>query len=192
MVSGYRVEGALRTLGLLERSSHLRAFRDLEGATGKLPVNDWCIVKCSSLRHLEQRTGAQSEALQSTPNIATALIEKLPEATSEDYEYKNDIAKHVSALAYIAGADTVSVSLQVFVQLTDQAPRFQTLTSALALLLALAMYPEVQRKAQACIDAALGDEVGTRLPTWRDLERLPYISAIIKEVGRWHTVLPLG
>ncbi|KAH6885032.1 cytochrome P450 [Coprinopsis sp. MPI-PUGE-AT-0042] len=53
------------------------------------------------------------------------------------------------------------------------------------------MYPEVQRKAQACIDAELGDEAGSRLPTWGDLERLPYISAIVKEVGRWHSVLPI-
>jgi Cytochrome P450 len=54
------------------------------------------------------------------------------------------------------------------------------------------MYPEVQRKAQACIDAELGDEAGSRLPTWEDLEKLPYIAAILKEVGRWHSVLPFG
>jgi Cytochrome P450 len=54
------------------------------------------------------------------------------------------------------------------------------------------MYPEVQRKAQAYIDAEMSVEAGSRLPTWADLEDIPYISAILKEVGRWHSVIPLG
>jgi Cytochrome P450 len=54
------------------------------------------------------------------------------------------------------------------------------------------MYPDVQRKAQSYIDAAMGEESGSRLPTWGDLENIPYISAILKEVGRWHSVIPLG
>ncbi|KAH6893682.1 O-methylsterigmatocystin oxidoreductase, partial [Coprinopsis sp. MPI-PUGE-AT-0042] len=121
----------------------------------------------------DRRALCNVEGANQPPNIATHLIDMLPEAGGEEYEYRNTIAKHVSAIAYTAGLDT-------------------TLSSTLALVLALAMYPEVQRKAQACIDTELGDEAGSRLPTWDDLERLPYISAIVKEVGRWHTVAPMA
>ncbi|KAJ2919360.1 hypothetical protein MD484_g975, partial [Candolleomyces efflorescens] len=63
-----------------------------------------------------------------------------------------------------------------------------TVSSATALLYALANYPEVQVKARAEIDAV----VPNRLPLISDREHLPYVHALVKEVGRWHTVAPLG
>jgi cytochrome P450 len=54
--------------------------------------------------------------------------------------------------------------------------------------LALTVYPEVQRKAQAEIDRVIGTG---RLPTVADRDNLPYINAIVKEALRWHTVVPL-
>lgn len=65
---------------------------------------------------------------------------------------------------------------------------FQTKSSSYGLILALAMHPEVQLKAQAEIDALVGAD---RLPNVDDLEKLPYVQAIIKELSRWHTVVPL-
>lgn len=50
------------------------------------------------------------------------------------------------------------------------------------------MYPEVQKKAQAEIDNAIGH----RLPTMADRPQLAYIDAIIKEVSRWHMLGPFG
>jgi cytochrome P450 len=50
-------------------------------------------------------------------------------------------------------------------------------------------FPEVQRQAQAEIDAVVGRD---RLPTFDDAPRLPYVGAIIKEVLRWRTSVPLG
>jgi hypothetical protein len=50
------------------------------------------------------------------------------------------------------------------------------------------MYPEVQKKAQAVIDNAIGH----RLPTMADRPQLAYIDAIIKEVSRWHMLGPFG
>ena len=58
-----------------------------------------------------------------------------------------------------------------------------------ALFLAMALYPEVQRKAQAEIDAVVGPD---RLPDFEDRHFLPYINAIVKETRRWHLVSPLG
>lgn len=51
------------------------------------------------------------------------------------------------------------------------------------------MYPEVQKKAQAEIDAIVGQD---RLPTELDRNALTYVDKVFKEVLRWHTVVPLG
>ena len=58
-----------------------------------------------------------------------------------------------------------------------------------ALFLAMALYPEVQKKAQAEIDAVVGPD---RLPEFEDRPSLPYIDAVIKELLRWNLVAPLG
>ena len=46
----------------------------------------------------------------------------------------------------------------------------------------MAMFPEVQKKAQAEIDAVVGKN---RLPDFNDRESLPYIAALMKEIFRW-------
>ena len=57
------------------------------------------------------------------------------------------------------------------------------------LFLAMALYPEVQKKAQAEIDAVVGPN---RLPDFHDRPSLPYINAVVKESSRWNLVGPLG
>lgn len=51
------------------------------------------------------------------------------------------------------------------------------------------MYPEVQKKAQAEIDAVIGNG---RLPEFSDRHALPYINALVKESMRWQSIIPLG
>jgi cytochrome P450 len=58
-----------------------------------------------------------------------------------------------------------------------------------SLFLALALFPQVQRRAQAELDAVIGRD---RLPTFDDRTRLPYIEALCKELMRWQMVTPLG
>ena len=53
----------------------------------------------------------------------------------------------------------------------------------------MALYPEVQKKAQAEIDAVVGSN---RLPDFHDRPSLPYINAVVKESTRWNLVTPLG
>lgn len=42
-----------------------------------------------------------------TPNVATELIEALPDKRDEMYVYKEEVARNVSGVSYLAGADTV-------------------------------------------------------------------------------------
>jgi hypothetical protein len=53
----------------------------------------------------------------------------------------------------------------------------------------MVLYPEVQVHARKDIDKVTG---GSRLPDFDDLDSLPYIDAIIGEIFRWATPLPLG
>jgi hypothetical protein len=65
----------------------------------------------------------------------------------------------------------------------------QTVTSIYAFFLAMVLYPEVQEKARAELDAVVGQD---RLPSFEDRPFLPYVGAIVKECVRWHTVAPSG
>jgi len=50
-------------------------------------------------------------------------------------------------------------------------------------------FPEVQRRAHAELDTVIRRD---RVPTFADAPRLPYISAVIREVLRWRPAIPLG
>ncbi|KAI0634017.1 CyP450 monooxygenase [Trametes polyzona] len=105
------------------------------------------------------------------PSVASILIEHAErKAKSPEYEYEMRIARDVSALAYAAGADTTISTVQSF-------------------FMAMACYPDVQKKAQEELDAVVGPH---RLPTFDDYESLPYVRALAKECLRWQSVVPLG
>ncbi len=63
------------------------------------------------------------------------------------------------------------------------------MSTLLSVILAFVLYPEVQAKAQAELDAVVGP---TRLPNFDDRPQLPYINAILLEVLRWNPVVPMG
>ncbi|CAE6446585.1 unnamed protein product [Rhizoctonia solani] len=56
-------------------------------------------------------------------------------------------------------------------------------------ILALALFPEAQAKAQSEIDEVIGPD---RLPTFDDQPRLPYVQRLLLEVLRWQAPAPLG
>ncbi|KAF7346379.1 O-methylsterigmatocystin oxidoreductase [Mycena sanguinolenta] len=78
--------------------------------------------------------------------------------------------QQVAAVAYGAGADTTVSALASF-------------------FLAMALHPDIQRKAQTEIDAVVGTH---QLPEFKDRPSLPYVEAIYREVMRWKPVFPLG
>jgi cytochrome P450 len=65
----------------------------------------------------------------------------------------------------------------------------KTVSSTTSLFLVLALFPQVQRRAQAELDVVVGRD---RLPTFDDKPRLPYIEALCKELMRWQMATPIG
>ncbi|KAI1785551.1 O-methylsterigmatocystin oxidoreductase [Ganoderma leucocontextum] len=107
------------------------------------------------------------------PSCVTVINQLLSGTTKRDNvdaAYWDNLIKSVAAVVYEAGADTSVATMQ-------------------SAFLAMSLYPEVQRKAQAELDRVVGCD---RLPDFDDLDSLVYIHAIVKESLRWHTVTPLG
>lgn len=73
--------------------------------------------------------------------------------------------------------------------LSDSCNSFKTVSALSSFFLALVVFPEVQKRAQAELDAVVERD---RLPTFDDRSRLPYIEAICRELLRWQMVTALG
>ncbi|KAJ3542496.1 hypothetical protein NM688_g5964 [Phlebia brevispora] len=101
------------------------------------------------------------------PCAAAELIEKLRKDSAKwapaEYAAKELAAKDAAGVAYQTSA-------------------------ACWFLIAMALYPSPQRKAQAELDAVLAG----RLPTFEDIPSLPYIQALLLESMRWAPVTPTG
>ncbi|VDB88746.1 unnamed protein product [Peniophora sp. CBMAI 1063] len=80
-----------------------------------------------------------------------------------------DAAKAVVSVMYVAGADTTVSALSSF-------------------FLAMVLCPDSQRRAQKELD----DVLRGSLPTLANQDDLPYTTALVKEVFRWHPVTTLG
>lgn len=65
----------------------------------------------------------------------------------------------------------------------------QTVTTLSHFFLAMVQYPAVLKRAQAEIDAVIGQD---RLPVVGDRASLPYCNAVFTELLRWSVPVPLG
>ncbi|THC92940.1 hypothetical protein EYZ11_007583 [Aspergillus tanneri] len=102
-------------------------------------------------------------------NFQPSFLSNLLQETSFDEGSEEEmVVKWSAASLYAGGADT-------------------TVSTMASFFLSMAMNPEVQEKAQAEIDRIVGVD---RLPGYEDRDNLPYINAMVKEVFRWHPVVP--
>ncbi|KZT36951.1 cytochrome P450 [Sistotremastrum suecicum HHB10207 ss-3] len=155
----------------------------------------WLVDVLPAMKHIPawfpfasfQRTAANHrETLESMVNIPYNTVKEQVATASGHHSFAHDLAqrnetdksqddghiiKWTAASLYSGGADT-------------------TVSAIYSLFLAMTLYPEIQKKAQAQLDAVLID----RLPTLRDREEgsLPYIEALVKEILRWAPVGPTG
>ncbi|KAF9223824.1 cytochrome P450 [Gyrodon lividus] len=80
------------------------------------------------------------------------------------------VIKGAAATSFAGASDSTDAVLQVFV-------------------LAMVLFPDIQKRAQDEIQAVVGTE---RLPTYSDRPHLPYIEAVVRETLRWHPITPLA
>jgi hypothetical protein len=80
-------------------------------------------------------------------------------------------------------------TVPIYMDANKAYPTFQTVSLLLTFFLAMLMNPDAQTKAQEEIDRVIGTD---RLPTFDDESKLPYVSALSKEVFRWQQVAPFG
>ncbi|KAG6199031.1 hypothetical protein E4U35_006897 [Claviceps purpurea] len=108
-----------------------------------------------------------------TPSFVSQNIEKSNEKAGEKRvlgEKEETALKNSAADLFVGGAHTIVSSLR-------------------SMLLALILYPEVQRRAQQEIDEVVSSD---RLPEFQDRDHLPYMNALVKETYRWMPVVPVG
>ncbi|KAI0088548.1 cytochrome P450 [Irpex rosettiformis] len=98
-------------------------------------------------------------------SFVTELID-----TEERHGLSKKEAAWLAAIMVSAGAETTSTTMFNF-------------------MLAMTLYPDVMRRAQAEIDAVVGRE---RVPTFDDKENLPFIRVMVRETLRWRPVGPLA
>ncbi|VDC00765.1 unnamed protein product [Peniophora sp. CBMAI 1063] len=99
------------------------------------------------------------------PCLTTTLVQE-----GERFQVSRLEAAWSAGVMYAAGSDTTSNLLEWWT-------------------LAMVAFPNVQKKAQAELDAVVGRG---RLPSFSDRALLPYTVAVLREVLRWRTGLPLG
>ncbi|KAK1220842.1 hypothetical protein PQX77_016362 [Marasmius sp. AFHP31] len=103
------------------------------------------------------------------PSFCTQSAERLSVTPGEN-SVTEDMIKNCASNAYLGGADT-------------------TVSSILTFIMAMALYPQFQIRAQTEIDAVVGFG---RVPDFEDRDRLPFVNAILAEAARWQPVSPLG
>ncbi|KAI0696990.1 cytochrome P450, partial [Cerioporus squamosus] len=110
-----------------------------------------------------------SERLIQEPfNVVREAVVALSGSLLKCASHRLHAAMIASGTLYASGIDTTVSAIRTFWMM-------------------MALYPEIQRKAQAEVDAVVGT---IRLPTMEDRDQLPYLNCIIKEVLRFGTVVP--
>ncbi|KAL1722891.1 cytochrome P450 [Schizophyllum commune] len=141
----------------------------MPGAGFKRYAKEWKEVTMQMINAPYEEAKRQMTAEPNRESFVSLLLSK-SRAKGDDEEDMETIIRNTAALTYIGAMDT-------------------TVATILNFTLDMLANPEVQRRAQAELDSVL--EPG-RLPEYGDEERLPYITAIMKETMRLYPVAPMA
>ncbi|THH15990.1 hypothetical protein EW146_g4568 [Bondarzewia mesenterica] len=156
------------------------------GASFQKTVKEWSNTLKVLQRTPFEFTKAQVAAGNAIPSVVSEYLDKDGPASEDEVAIMRTAAN-----IYGAGSDTVSFPLFPYkhTQLNILYVPHQTTSAISTFFLAMTLFPNIQKRAQAEIDGILGTG---RLPTLRDRENLPYIDAVVKEVLRWRPIFPLA
>ncbi|KAH9945705.1 cytochrome P450 [Amylocystis lapponica] len=154
------------------------------GAGFKRQASEW---KDSVVAMIDAPVDVVKQAMaegRAAPSMVLSLLNSLHEG--DDNSEKEKIYREAAAAAWVGQLRVAHSVLHTNAYvLAGTDPTVATLAT---LILALLLFPEVQRKAQEELDRVVGSN---RLPDLSDQPALPYITAIIKETLRWHPTEPL-
>ena len=125
------------------------------------------------LRRLLHQVESQRNLGIANPGLVRALIDQratmLPDKQAEDFVDDKSIAYQALTIVE-AGSDTTAIALMNFT-------------------CAMALHPDIMKKGQAAVDAAVSD---LRLPTYDDIPQLQYARQLMKETLRWRPPITMG
>lgn len=157
-----------------EKSAILLAFPFLAHIPTWFPGAKLQRVASHSRQLAQKALNAPFEFTKSQIAAGTApqslVFDCLTQMEEDNHEAQELAIKATAATVFMAGFETSTAILHAFI-------------------LVMILYPEVQAKAQAEIDAVVDS---TRLPTFEDRPSLPYVDAILREILRWMPSLPLA
>ncbi|EUC31172.1 hypothetical protein COCCADRAFT_101997 [Bipolaris zeicola 26-R-13] len=145
----------------------------LPGTSFKQTARDWNKQLNKTLNTPYEYVRKEMAKGTHKPSYVSSLIEQEKERAEKSGNIQastDDVIKKTAVVMYGGGSDTTVASLYAFI-------------------LAMILYPDVQKKAQQEIDTVVGNG---RLPQFEDRDQLPYVNAIVSEVFRWHPVAPLA
>ncbi|KAJ4501089.1 cytochrome P450 [Lentinula lateritia] len=139
------------------------------GAGFKRKAREW--ARYSTIMRELPYVAAKKEILQGTaqPSFTSYSLEKLAEG-EEDVAEQEQRVQSTAATMYTGATDSTVSVLSTFI-------------------LAMLAKPEALKRAQEEIDSVVQSG---EFPRFSDQERLPYVTAIVKETMRWKNVTPLG
>lgn len=139
----------------------------LPGASFKRQAIKWRKVTQDLVRRPFELVRHKMQYGTATPCLVTQELENI--LLSAGDKEQETVLRNSAATTYAAGSDTV-------------------VSSILSFFLTMALFPDIQDKAQKELDTVLGG----RLPTHADRSQLPYINCICYEVLRWQPVTNLA
>ncbi|KDN35251.1 hypothetical protein RSAG8_11736, partial [Rhizoctonia solani AG-8 WAC10335] len=140
------------------------------GATFHKAVASWVPILRATEDETFEFVKSQMAKGIAEPSFTSKLLQ--PENGEEITKEEEGNIKRVAAALYGAASDTTVSAVKTFI-------------------LAMTLYPDVQAKAQSEIESYLHTQPHKRFITMDDKPNLPYASALIREILRWHPVLTL-
>ncbi|KAJ9615413.1 hypothetical protein H2200_001488 [Cladophialophora chaetospira] len=122
---------------------------------------------------LLERVEEQKRANVANPGLVRTLVDQRWRMSEEE-----------RATKYL---DNVSISYQA--QTIMEAGSDTTAIAMMNCLLGLLNNPDATRKGQKCVDVVCDD---TQMPTFEDVEKMPYVRQIVKETLRWRPPILMG
>ncbi|CAE7065561.1 unnamed protein product, partial [Rhizoctonia solani] len=140
------------------------------GATFHKAVESWMPILQAAEDETFEFVKSQMAKGIAEPSFTSKLLQ--PENGKEIAREEEDNIKRVAASLYGAASDTTVSAVKTF-------------------FLAMTLYPDVQAKAYSEIASYLQTQPHKRFITMDDRLNLPYTSALVRELLRWHPVLTL-